>query len=223
MKKAYVLTVIIMFLGCLPQKRNNLKVFVDTNEAIFKKELAENFSKDKNSNLVDFNKTGFTVAFWMHSRNYSENGVLFSLNLSNTDELRESLLTIMVSKQRLSVLARRKDFRKKNYYFKNDFSKRFLELPTLDLNEKYFVSCTYSSITKVLTIYTDGEKYLEEKINIDFKGDMTLRIGYTVDNLVNKYFLKGELRQFYIFSKILEKEDIILLMNLTLIQNYPLN
>ncbi|WP_222982677.1 LamG domain-containing protein [Flagellimonas meishanensis] len=189
----------------------------------FKTEHVQDPSPKKKTTELNIGKQGFTLTFWLQSRNNSRNGILVTLHERGFSGLKNSFITLLVSKERISLLSGKRDYRKIHNEFGNYFSKSFLDLPHLNPNEKYFVSCTYTPATRTINVMVDGESYFEQVLEAGTpEGPVALRMGYATDNSVNKYFFKGQINQFYLFNELLDKKEQDLLMNLTLTENYPL-
>jgi hypothetical protein len=204
------------------KKENNLRKFLSKNELIYEDGIYDSMKKGNSINL-NLDNHNISIAFWMTSKNFSDNGIVFNVSQNEKDELRKSKLTFLISKKRLSIISGNYDFRKEKGFFQNDFSKNFMELPPLNLNEKYFVGIIYCVKTSELNIYVDGLFYSKFNMNRKvFNDNVVLRTGYVYDSGKKKYLFKGDLTNFYILNKCLTLSEINLLMDLTLTNNYPL-
>lgn len=223
--RIYCTIILILFLciSCSTQKEDNLSVFLKSERILFKK---KHFGPETNLNdtlVVSLTNDSFTIAFWMNSYNYSKNGVIFSLLENYQDDLKQSILTLFLSKQKLSIISNNKDYRKHNFSFREDFSVAFINRKALNLNEQLFVSCLFDSDNRDFSIYVDGKLYIKEKLDPKITIDKAyLRIGFTNDNSKRKYDYKGTLDNFYIFPTLLTEDELILLMHLTITNNFPL-
>jgi len=206
------------------KKEDNLGLFLKRKEVLYEQTKEEDNPSLINKTIQLKNvKRDFTVSFWMNSNNFSKNGVLVSLLKEKNNQLKQSLITFFLSKKRIAILTKSNDYRKKENKFKNDFSENFLNLPILNLNEKYFVTLVFSSESNLAKIYVDGNLYTVQRVNLgDLPEKLYLQIGSTQDNNMIKYVFKGEISHFIVFEEKLDIEEVNLLMNLTLAENYPL-
>ena len=219
----YILLLLIICSGCSIQKEDNLSVFLRSKNIIFNKNYLNSDTKINDTLVLNLSNKSFSVAFWMESYNYSKNGVIFSLLNDYDDELKQSLITLFLSKKRLSIISNNKDYRRHNKSFKQDFSENFLNRQILQLSEKYYISCLFDAENNQFSIYVDGKLYCKEIIDLNVISDKTyLKIGYTTDNSKRKYYYKGNLDNLYFFPTLLNEDELNLLMNLTITNNYPL-